>query len=218
ASTRSSLEPQREADFHLLRHAEHLLASAIGTASSRLVLSLLLRKRTVSTQAALKLLDDANAAIQYNREILQTALDHVGQGIAVFDKSLHLICWNRRFGEILDPPPDLVRVGTRLDEIVRFNAERDTVAGEEIEKIVAKHVARYASGSAPILERNRGLVIEVRSNRMPDGGLATTLTDITPSVEAAEALERANETLERRVRERTEELTRLNAALARAKA
>ena len=50
---------------------------AIGAASSRLVLSLLLRKRTVSTQAALKLLDDANAAIHYNREILQTALDHV---------------------------------------------------------------------------------------------------------------------------------------------
>ena len=62
------------------------------------MLSLLLRKRSVSTQAALKLLDDANAAIQYNREILQAALDHVGQGIAVFDKSLHLICWNRRFG------------------------------------------------------------------------------------------------------------------------
>ena len=52
---------------------------------------------------------------------------------------------------------------------------------------------------------------------MPDGGIVTTSTDITPSVEAAEALERANETLERRVRERTEELTRLNAALARAK-
>src|SRR5262249_58235265 len=60
--------------------------------------------------------------------------------------------------------------------------------------------------------------IEVRTNRMPDGGIVTTLTDITPSVEAAEALERANENLERRVKERTEELTRLNAALARAKA
>jgi signal transduction histidine kinase len=45
-----------------------------------------------------------------------------------------------------------------------------------------------------------------------------TLTDVTPSVEAAEALERANETLERRVKERTEELTRLNLALGRAKA
>src|SRR5208282_4768932 len=53
---------------------------------------------------------------------------------------------------------------------------------------------------------------------MPDGGLVTTFTDITPSVKAAEALERANATLERRVRERTGELTRLNAELARAKA
>jgi len=58
----------------------------------------------------------------------------------------------------------------------------------------------------------------VRGNRMPDGGLVTTFTDITDSVKAAEALERANATLERRVRERTGELTRLNAALASAKA
>jgi len=53
---------------------------------------------------------------------------------------------------------------------------------------------------------------------MPDGGIVTTFTDITPSVKAAEELERANETLERRVRERTEELTRLNTELGRAKA
>src|SRR5208283_5790647 len=101
----------------LVRYAEHILASAIGAASSRLVLSLLLRKRTVSKKAALKLLDDANAAIQYNREILQTALDHVRQGIAVFDKDLHLICWNRQFGEILDLPPHAVRVGATLAEL-----------------------------------------------------------------------------------------------------
>ena len=61
-------------------------------------------------------------------------------------------------------------------------------------------------------------MIEVRADRMPDGGLVTTFTDITPSVKAAEALERANATLERRVRERTGELTRLNAELERAKA
>ena len=111
ATQRISLQPDAEADFQLLRYAEHQLASAIGAASSRLVLSLLLRKRTVSTKAALKLLDDANAAIHYNREILQTALDHVRQGIAVYDKDLRLVCWNRQFGEILDLPPELTRVG-----------------------------------------------------------------------------------------------------------
>ena len=124
ATKRISLQPDAEADFQLLRYAEHQLASAIGAASSRLVLSLLLRKRTVSTKAALKLLDDANAAIHYNREILQTALDHVRQGIAVYDKDLRLVCWNRQFGEILDLPPELTRVGVTLEEIVRCNAEQ----------------------------------------------------------------------------------------------
>ena len=58
-------------------------------------MSLLLRKRTVSAKAALKLLDDSHAALHFNREILQTALNHVRQGIAVFDADLQLICSNR---------------------------------------------------------------------------------------------------------------------------
>jgi Na+/proline symporter/CheY-like chemotaxis protein len=221
ASTRRiSLEPGHEADFQLVRYAEHVLASAIGAASSRLVLSLLLRKRTVSTKAALKLLDDANTAIQYNREILQTALDHVRQGIAVFDKELRLVCWNRQFGELLDLPLSLTRVGISLDEILRHDAERGSLGPGAADDLVRERITRYLSGAEPVRQRlaDRALVLEVRANRMPDGGLVTTLTDVTPSVEAADALERANETLERRVKERTEELTRLNAELARAKA
>ena len=216
---RISMDAKDEADFRLVRHAEHILASAIGGASSRLVLSLLLRKRSVSTKAALKLLDDANAAIQYNREILQTALDHVRQGIAVFDRDLQLICWNRQFGEILDLPPNLIRVGVALADILRFNSQRGDVAPDRIEDFVRAQIERYVSGKELFMERfaEAGMVIEVRANHMPDGGIVTTFTDITSSVEAAEALERSNETLERRVRERTEELTLLNVALARAK-
>jgi len=219
AAHRINLEATAEADFQLLQYAEYLLASAIGAASSRLVLSLLLRKRTVSTKAALKLLDDASAAIHYNREILQTALDHVRQGIAVFDKELALVCWNRQFGEILDLPHELTRVGIPLADILRHIAQhgRDN-AGTD--RSIAERVAKYTSDAEPFLERiaGQGLVIEVRANHMPGGGLVTTFTDITPSVKAAEALERANATLERRVRERTGELTRLNTALERAKA
>src|SRR3954471_320131 len=218
ASRRISLDPKHEADLEFLRYAEHILASAIGAASSRLVLSLLLRKRTVSTTAALKLLDDANAAIQYNREVLQTALDHVRQGIAVFDKDLRLVCWNRQFGEVLDLPLAFTRVGIGLDEILRHNGERGALGPGPVDDLVNDRLRRYLSGE-PVRERfsEQGLVIEIRANQMPDGGLVTTATDVTPSVEAAEALERANENLERRVTERTEQLTRLNDALARAK-
>jgi Na+/proline symporter/signal transduction histidine kinase len=213
------LAPGADADFELLRYAERLLASAIGAASSRLVLSLLLRQRTVSTAAALRLLDDANAAIHYNREILQTALDHVRQGIAVFDKDAHLICWNRQFGDLLQLPNEMVRIGVDLAEILRFNAERGAFGPGDPDALVGERLPRYAADLQPFLERfpDRGLVIEVRVNRMPDGGVVTTLTDITPSVAAAEALSRANENLELRVRERTIELERLNAELAKAK-
>jgi Na+/proline symporter/signal transduction histidine kinase len=219
ATRRLSLDPKREADFELLRYAEHLLASAIGAASSRLVLSLLLRKR-MSSRAALKLLDDASAAIHHNREILQTALDHVRQGIAVFDKDFDLVCWNRHFGEILDLPPHAVRVGVNLAELLRINAVNGAFGPGDADKLVAERLQRYASASEPFLERfpDRELVVEVRTNRMPGSGIVTTLTDITPSVAAAEALERANASLEGRVRERTRELERLNAELIRAKA
>jgi Na+/proline symporter/CheY-like chemotaxis protein len=220
ASRRIAIEASAEADFQLLQYGEYLLASAIGAASSRLVLSLLLRKRTVSTKAALKLLDDANAAIHYNREVLQTALDRVRQGIAVFDKDLSLACWNRQFGEIFDLPHGLTRIGIRLDEILRYVVEQGAEDQKDVDAAIAERIASYTSEVEPFLERfaERGLVVEVQGNRMPDGGLVTTFTDITPSVKAAEALERANATLERRVRERTKELTRLNSALERAKA
>jgi Na+/proline symporter/signal transduction histidine kinase len=217
AQHRTDLEPGAPADFELLQHAEHLIASSIGAASSRLVMSLLLRKRTVSAKAALKLLDDSHAALHFNREVLQTALNHVRQGIAVFDPDLQLICSNRQFGDILALPPHLVQIGMPLREILEFMGAISPLGDSE--QLIEKRLAAYTTEGEPYLERlpDRHLVIEVRSNQMPGGGLVITFSDVTPSFEAAEALERANATLEKRVRDRTEELTRLNSELALAK-
>jgi Na+/proline symporter/signal transduction histidine kinase len=217
AQHRTHLEPGSPADFELLQHAEHLIASSIGAASSRLVMSLLLRKRTVSAKAALKLLDDSHAALHFNREVLQTALNHVRQGIAVFDPDLQLICSNRQFGDILNLPPHLVQIGIPLQEILEFMGAISPLGDSD--QLMEKRLAAYTTEGEPYLERlpDRHMVIEVRSNRMPGGGLVITFSDVTPSFEAAEALERANATLEKRVRDRTEELTRLNSELALAK-
>jgi len=218
AARRMTLDPAMPADFELLQQAEHLVASSIGAASSRLVMSLLLRRRTVSAKAALKLLDDAHAALHFNREMLQTALNHVRQGIAVFSPELQLICSNRQFGQILGLPPQIVQIGIPLGEILDCLGSNDTSRAGGASAKQARLIA-YTTEGRPYLERipDRNIVIEVRANRMPDGGLVITFSDVTPSFEAAEALERANATLEKRVRDRTEELTRLNSELARAK-
>jgi Na+/proline symporter/signal transduction histidine kinase len=212
-------DPALEAGAQLIRHAEFLLSPAIGASTSRQVLSLLLKRRTVSGQSALKLIDEASAAIQSSRDQLQHALDHARQGITVFDANLALTAWNREFVDLFDLPPAMLRHGVGLDEIVRFNAARGAYGPGDSEDFVAERVASQLYDDHPnrlrLFSANR--VIEVRSARLPDGGIVTTYTDVTQTVQAEEALAASNEMLERRVDERTAELQRLNAELERAK-
>src|SRR3979411_1785280 len=147
------LEPGAPADFELLQHAEHLIASSIGAASSRLVMSLLLRKLTVSAKAALKLLDDSHAALHFNREVLQAALNHVRQGIAVFDADLQLICSNRQFGAIFGLPPHLVQIGIPLKEILEFMGAISPPGFGDGAASMEKRLAAYTTEGEPYLER-----------------------------------------------------------------
>lgn len=208
------------ADPETLRFAEHVLTSAIGAASARLVLSLLLRRRNIGGKAAaLQLLDDASEALQYNRDLLQSAIDQVQHGLAVFDQELRLTCWNRRFPELLDIPPEMMRVGVPLKEIVRLLAERGDLGGGAVQELVEDRIHRMTVTHETINERtSKGTRhIEVRTSEMPQGGIVATFADITERVEVSTALARVNLTLERRVEERTAELLALNAALAVAK-
>jgi signal transduction histidine kinase/Na+/proline symporter/CheY-like chemotaxis protein len=216
----AALVGQAAADPALLRFSEQLLASAVGAASSRLVLSLLVKRRDPATKSAHKLLDDATAAIQHNRDLLQTALDQVDEGIAVLDPEFRLSCWNRRFRTILELPADFGLVGTPLAAILGHVAERGGLGPGRPDVAVADRMRRLLAFAGPLEERGiaEGRIIEMRASPMPDSGLVLTLTDTTERALAADALARANESLERRVGERTAELMRVNDELARAKA
>jgi transcriptional regulator with PAS, ATPase and Fis domain len=100
-------------------------------------MSLTLRRRNVGMKSALKLLDDASEAIQFNRDLLESALDQVRQGIAVFDKDMHLICWNRQLREIVQLPAELVHFGAPLSDIVRHTAARSDLHGTPLEEFIS---------------------------------------------------------------------------------
>lgn len=210
---------QAAAGGELLRFAEHLLASVLGAASSRLALELLPDRGSVGRADALSVLDDA-ARVGRSRSLLQHALNHAGQGITVYDRELHLLAWNRAFVELNELPADLVRVGVRFDDIVRFNLRRGFYGPGQPDHLVEERLRSFVEEEAPHRLRlvPAGRVLEIRTNRLPEGGWVTTYTDITERVAAEELRERQNELLEARVRERTEALTRLNRELAQAKA
>lgn len=146
--------------------------------------------------------------------LLQSTLDHLMQGVSVFDKHCRLVAWNDRFLELLDLPEWLVRPGATYTDYVRYRSARGDYPEDSAQDVAlrAEQVRRALPMKCEQLLHN-GTVVEVRSDPMPGGGFVTTYTDVTERKLAARQLREANEGLERRVRERTAELTTVNAKL-----
>jgi signal transduction histidine kinase len=89
----------------------------------------------------------------------------------------------------------------------------------QVEDMVADRLQKHIITRETFHERidDGKRIIEVQTDAIPLGGIVVTYTNITERVESAEALARANESLEARVRERTAELTQVNEELALAK-
>ncbi|BBO07572.1 MULTISPECIES: hybrid sensor histidine kinase/response regulator [Bradyrhizobium] len=212
SGTGPRLDPSGLVDLDSIRFTENLLAGAIGAASARVVIAASLEGHSLSRREAMAMLDEASEALRFNRSLLQSTLESVPQGICAFDADFNITAWNGRFIALLDLPPDFVRVGLPLAELIAFNVERGEYAASEfaallVNRDVATQIWPY------LYERKRpdGTVLEIVYDRTAEGGYVSTYTDVTERHRAAEALRRANEGLELRVRERTEALEQAKA-------
>jgi PAS domain S-box-containing protein len=146
---------------------------------------------------------------------LQAGLDHIDQGISVFDRSLRLVGWNRRFVELIDIPPAMVRVGTPFENFIRYNAERGEYGPGSVDDLVAERVRLARTFVRHDFERVRpnGVVLSVQGAPLADGGFVTVYTDVTQRRRAEALIREHSEELEARVRQRTGELCGVNAEL-----
>ncbi|MRG56391.1 response regulator [Phyllobacterium sp. SYP-B3895] len=208
------LDNEDGADFKTVHFAEQLLSGIVGSPSARMILSLAMGPTGPAQRRAQILLEHATDALAQNRYLLQTALDQMDQGICVFDPQYRLSCWNAQFRVLLNLPRDLQRMGTPFRSIVHYLYERGDLASAADPALLND----LAKSTAPwrITLTDTGQTIEIRSNSIPDGGIVTTLTDVTQAVNADHLLRQTNESLEQRVRNRTNELTLANQQLAKA--
>jgi Na+/proline symporter/signal transduction histidine kinase len=198
-----------------IRYIERTLSGVIGASSARAMMHSALAGRELYLEDVVTFFDEATQAIQFNQKVLSSTLENLDHGVSVIDRDLRLVAWNRKYLEMYHYPKDLIRVGTPIEELVRYNADRGECGPGETDVLVQKRLSHLRSGTAHrfIRIRNNQRVTEIRGNPLPGGGFVTTFNDITEFVNAQEELQEAKKHLEARVAERTEEVGKINEEL-----
>jgi Na+/proline symporter/CheY-like chemotaxis protein len=200
---------QRIDPFDLELALEQELAAVVGSASARLLLEAARRRTPAPLDEVADMVGAATRQARFSSGVLSGALENMSQGVCVVDQDMRLVAWNSAYLELFDYPPELIRVGRPVADLLRHNAEQGLMGGNgHREREIERRLAFKRQGSRHLVERRwpDGRMIEIRGNPMPGGGFVATFTDVTEFRATAEELRRINETLEQRVADRTREL------------
>lgn len=140
--------------------------------------------------------------------LIRATLEHLDQGICIFDRQSRLVGWNRRVGELLAFPLRMFYMGIHAEKLVDWMEGSFTFA-DGIKAELIRNWTRRQDGRPPLsfeIIREGDFTLGVFAQEMPDRGFVISFTDLTNEREAVRALSFLNEALEARVSERTEEL------------
>lgn len=150
------------------------------------------------------LIDQVNAEIERRDQELITqnerfnaALEHMSQGLCMFDKDQKLIVANVRYAEIYDISPAVLKPGISLREIVQHRIDNGFYSGQSPEAYIEERM-KWVSSKEPRSKTqtlNDGRTIAISYQPMDDGGWLTTHEDITGRVESEKALQESQELL-----------------------
>lgn len=210
--------PRDYADRYLISYIESLLAGVIGPFSAKHILKLS-NAQTHKEKTSEDLVEETSRALKFSRELLQSSIDNMSQGISVVDNHYRLVVWNQQFTQMFKLPEHAVYVGSPMEEVIHQILHSNTHDNDN--KITESHsqIGQFTQGNHHIqLHTPTGSkVIEIRGEPIPQGGYVTTYTDITDHQSMVDELKNAKENLEQRVQERTIELQDTNQQLEQAK-
>lgn len=184
-------------DDRWLQISEHRTANS-GTAILHTDVTELMRAEREQRE---RLMDDQG-------RIIRATLDHLKQGVAIFDSARMLAAWNQRFRELTGLPAQAFTLGTRFSRILEQARQHFSMPCPK----AAQSLDSWAAGqdgrdmAFEWIGTENGLVIDGFAQRLPDDSIVMSLSDVTAERDALTRLARANEQLESRVAARTAEL------------
>ena len=141
-------------------------------------------------------------------EILQATLDHLNQGVCIFDPNQTLVGRNSKLDELFSLKPNQVALGMNFTLLLE-QLKDELVFEGEVDAAFIRNWAKRPKQRTPIgfdVTRGRSQNLSVFCQEMPDDGFVISFTDVTAERAAARTLSEMNELLEQRVQTRTHEL------------
>lgn len=190
---------------------ERELTAVVGAGMARLLVEAARDGGAAPLEAVTRAVGEATQVLRFNQRLLEAALENMSQGISVVDAQLQLVAWNSRYAALFKFPPELLQVGQPVVNLTAWalgQLDIGNAAGDSPARALQRRVAHMRRGTPHLSERvfPDDTIVEIRGNPMPGGGYVATFTDVTAFRRAEDALKRSNETLERRVQERTAQL------------
>ena len=190
-----------------LSEIERSLAAVVGNPTAKQ----LVRQALLETPEAMDLsniVEQTSRASRFSYSILQSTLENIGDAISVVDNNQNLIAWNSRYVKLFNYPDSLMRIGTPVLELLKYNAEKGHLRNLESDSEIKTRFQDFIRGSAFSVERelDDGRFIRIYGNPIPNGGFVTSYTDITQ-------LKTVEKQLEVRVNQRTRELEKITESL-----
>jgi PAS domain S-box-containing protein len=138
-------------------------------------------------------LRETSEALRQKSQVLEETLASLGQGVLHCDADGRLLAWNQRMVELLELPASLFHAETRHADLSRFLIARgDLQPNQELfDESGQRMPVPGTPGHLPDLYVRRtpsGLLLEVRTRRLPDGGMVRTFADVTAYLQALRGL------------------------------
>ncbi len=108
------------------------------------------------------------------------AIDNMSQGLCMFDRAERLVVCNRRYLEMYDLSPSVIKPGCTLTEVLEQRARQKTFL-LDIATYRRELMETIRAGQTTHVEikSDAGRVISISNQPMPDGGWVATHEDIT---------------------------------------
>ncbi|MET4386763.1 diguanylate cyclase (GGDEF)-like protein [Bradyrhizobium sp. F1.4.3] len=111
----------------------------------------------------------------------QLALDHMEQGVCVYDAGNRIVLVNQRYLTLFNMSADIVRVGTSYRDVLAHSVALGNIPAGEVDALYAARMARIAAGQPFRTEQTlaSGLVMSLELKPLPDGGWMTVCDDVS---------------------------------------